>query len=455
MNTLKLLVLSLFLFSTQAIKAQIEFTGLAYEAALLKAKEENKLIFVDIYTNWCGPCKKLSKTTFQDKKIGQDMNASFINMKWDAESKDYRAICKELGVKSYPTLLFIQPNGEVFSRLNGFHDVKTFNKKTNAVKTIWADKTLTKKLKNPDKLSLEESNAILNKYKDLKTPILSSLYQQFRKKVGDDPNLKIKYLHTIIPYITKNESLEHLRFYANNLNENKDIKRMNYKDKIEVTYDILQVLKEKSNQAIKDAEFDLMLSCETLLLEIDPINAFVMNKSEKSEKQLKSRKLDYYAYNKMKDKYDPLADSMVNQYILPFSPTSSLAKDKIMAKMAKKIFKNMDKYGADAKSPEPSPRDSLMSAHLNSLPLATNLNQVTSTYSKLYEDPSILEKALEWSSLAYEYLPLPEYQVTKAQLLSKLNRKKEAIAILDLAEKSIYSDQNLKKKIKKIRAEIN
>lgn len=48
----------------------IQFFEGSYAVALAKAKAENKLLFVDIYASWCGPCKRLKATTFRDPEVG-------------------------------------------------------------------------------------------------------------------------------------------------------------------------------------------------------------------------------------------------------------------------------------------------------------------------------------------------------------------------------------------------
>ena len=57
-----------------------------WKEILTKAKAENKTIFVDVYTKWCGPCKHVSETVFPQEKLGEYYNSRFINFKIDAES---------------------------------------------------------------------------------------------------------------------------------------------------------------------------------------------------------------------------------------------------------------------------------------------------------------------------------------------------------------------------------
>lgn len=108
--------LSLFLFccviGLNADAAGIEFFHGTWEEALVKAEAEDKLIFVDAYTTWCGPCKRMSANVFPLSEVGEVFNANFINVKLDmekAESTSFRSVHR---VKAYPTLFWINGKNE-------------------------------------------------------------------------------------------------------------------------------------------------------------------------------------------------------------------------------------------------------------------------------------------------------------------------------------------------------
>jgi len=63
----------------------IQFVHTDWETTLKKAKEEDKLIFVDCYTDWCGPCKWMSANVFPDEKVAALYNDKFINVKINME----------------------------------------------------------------------------------------------------------------------------------------------------------------------------------------------------------------------------------------------------------------------------------------------------------------------------------------------------------------------------------
>jgi len=104
---------------------EIKFSGLSYADALKLSKQTGKLIFIDCYTVWCGPCKYLSNTTFKDPLVAEFFNSNFINLKVEME-KD--ADGPELGrlfkVRGYPTMLFLNEKGELIQQVYGYADAK-------------------------------------------------------------------------------------------------------------------------------------------------------------------------------------------------------------------------------------------------------------------------------------------------------------------------------------------
>ena len=90
-----------------------------FTKAVAQAKKTNKLVMVDFYTDWCGWCKVLDKKTYPDKKVIALTKASFIPVKINAE-KEGQAAAAKYGVRSYPTILFIDGNGQVAGRIGGY-----------------------------------------------------------------------------------------------------------------------------------------------------------------------------------------------------------------------------------------------------------------------------------------------------------------------------------------------
>ena len=110
------LVISTALFSQDGIK----FGKQSFAKTLEQAKKENKLIFLDAFASWCGPCKLLDKNVFPKKEVGDYFNANFLNLHIDMEKGEGIEIAKKYSIYSYPTLLFIVGDGKVVYKAAGY-----------------------------------------------------------------------------------------------------------------------------------------------------------------------------------------------------------------------------------------------------------------------------------------------------------------------------------------------
>lgn len=111
-----------------SVFAQMTFREEAFKNLLADAKKQNKLIFVDAYASWCGPCKLMAKNIFTKPAVGDYYNTNFINTKIDMEKGEGVALAKKYGVKAYPTYLFINGDGEAVYRGTGYYEENDFVK---------------------------------------------------------------------------------------------------------------------------------------------------------------------------------------------------------------------------------------------------------------------------------------------------------------------------------------
>jgi thiol:disulfide interchange protein len=105
----------------EAVKGSIVFQKITFQKAIEKAKLEHKIVFIDAYATWCGPCKQLSKKTFTDKKVGDLFNAQFINVKIDVDEAEGKQFAEKFEINSIPTLLFFDQEGKLMHRIQGFY----------------------------------------------------------------------------------------------------------------------------------------------------------------------------------------------------------------------------------------------------------------------------------------------------------------------------------------------
>ena len=172
-----------------AIHAQgIEFFHGSWAEALEKAKTEEKIIFVDAFASWCGPCKRMASQTFPDPKAGEYYNANFVNLKIDMEKPENSEFAQKYPVGSYPTLFFIDATGKIVLKEVGAKNVEQLIQSGQKAlgktdKSVDYEKKYNEGNRDPQlmfdyvralnaagKPSLKITNEYLNTQKDLSTP---------------------------------------------------------------------------------------------------------------------------------------------------------------------------------------------------------------------------------------------------------------------------------------------
>jgi thiol-disulfide isomerase/thioredoxin len=111
----------LCLIFTRGVYSQgmVFFEG-PWAKVLEKAKAENKNIFVDAYTDWCGPCKMMVKNVFPLPEVGAFYNRNFINYKLNMEKGDGVDFARTFQVGVYPSYLFFNAEGRMLHRTVGY-----------------------------------------------------------------------------------------------------------------------------------------------------------------------------------------------------------------------------------------------------------------------------------------------------------------------------------------------
>ena len=109
----KLLSVFVGLLCSVAVFAQTDFQELSLEEACKKAKTENKPIFLDCYTSWCGPCKMVAPII---EELAAEFEGQVIIGKCDVD--DNSDVAAEYGIRNIPTVLFFK-NGEIVDKQVG------------------------------------------------------------------------------------------------------------------------------------------------------------------------------------------------------------------------------------------------------------------------------------------------------------------------------------------------
>lgn len=136
------LLFFLAVFSS-GLQAQEQIKWMKMNEALEAQKKKPKKIFMDVYTDWCGPCKLLDKNTFSNKDVITFINENFYAVKFNAEGTevvDYKGFtytnpnyqegrkgrnathffAHALKINAYPNLVFFKENGDLIQNVPGY-----------------------------------------------------------------------------------------------------------------------------------------------------------------------------------------------------------------------------------------------------------------------------------------------------------------------------------------------
>ena len=102
----------------------IKFETCTLAEALEKAAAEGKRVFVDCYTSWCVPCRRLSKEVFVLPEVGGYFNHRFVCIKLDMEKGEGPDVAKRYNVNAYPTMLVLSPDGKEENKVLGYRSAE-------------------------------------------------------------------------------------------------------------------------------------------------------------------------------------------------------------------------------------------------------------------------------------------------------------------------------------------
>jgi thiol-disulfide isomerase/thioredoxin len=102
----------------------VPFRDISFEAATKAAASEGKLVFIDFFTTWCGPCKQLDAQTWNDPAVGKLIGENAVALKIDAEKQS--GLAARYRIDAYPTMLLLKTDGTEVDRLVGFREPAQF-----------------------------------------------------------------------------------------------------------------------------------------------------------------------------------------------------------------------------------------------------------------------------------------------------------------------------------------
>lgn len=370
----------------------IRFTEKPWQEIVAMAKKENKMIFLDAYASWCGPCKWMAANMFTNDTIADYFNKTFICASFDMEKGEGINLRKKYGVRAYPSLLFIN-TGE-----NMVHE------KVGAAQKAQDYIDMAKIAQNPE----ECLAAYMKKY----------------SAGNNSPQFIQTYLYRLADaYIPLNTVMK--KYFATQ-NESDLLNRVNwniiYRFVGEINDPLFEFLVKHHSEYAKSYSKD-SVNNKISDLYVNALRGALRNPNSK---------LADSAYTAIKEKVKASGFEGAGKVI--FSADLQWLQDKGKNKEFLDLaFENMDKYYAED---------------------YTMLSNVAWIVSSLTNESKYMEKALSWSKRSVSIKGEPFNIDTYASLLFKMGKKDEAIKqekkVIALAKKRNISAIPYEEALKKM-----
>ncbi len=402
----------------QTFSQGINFRQDDWQNVLMQAKAQKKLIFVDIYTAWCGPCKEMDKKTFTDISVGDKFNARFINYKVDAEKGFGITLAKRYNVTSYPTCLFVDPSENLIYKQEGLLRAPDLVKEADMVLNNQAN---AKPLYALDKLyeNGRRDTEFLNEYIAVR-----SLYDRI-----DNRDLVEEYVKSLTPIQYSADKT--LRIIVNNgfkIDGKAFELLLKFREKAESLFEGgVEKVNRAFSQSINEV-FDVALKGKNQALFDKALSANLKALPNTADRVNDKNKLAFYLAMKDVNKFSEAAEQYLDQYVM-FVQIESIRKQDLWE--YEKIMQNYklgirDSVGAGAALYQ----NLKMNAKNTMARLTANeLNEVVKAFYDQVEDKAKLKKATEWARRSLELVETPDAYHSYAQLMLKMGDKQMAMDI--------------------------
>ncbi|MBM4157317.1 MAG: DUF255 domain-containing protein [Ignavibacteria bacterium] len=262
------------LFSNATIFLQTDeviFEEGSYNEVLKKAKDENKIVMIDFFTDWCKWCVELDKKVYTNPEVAEFANKNQINWKIDAEKGEGTELAKKYDISGYPTILFVNPDGAEIDRIIGYLPADEFLKEMKIINAgTFSFISIKKGLEvYPDNVELNYKMAekLINRGNlegvQVYLEKVLQLDPENNKGYTDDAALQIAYIDgspdKIILFLQQYSQTDRLK-EAYIILADSYVKKNNDIDKALEQYDILFQKFGKSNESINSSYVSLILS---------------------------------------------------------------------------------------------------------------------------------------------------------------------------------------------------
>lgn len=273
-----------------------------WEEVLTRAKKNQNLIFLNLFTDWCETCKILNEQVFTDANLGSHFNNSFVNAKIDAESDFGQVLVNQLSISVFPTLLFISPDMKTFERIEGQIQVKAlaaYAKQASANWQVWPELASKEKV---GKLSKEDYRQLISIKEKMDVIEAADLANDYISLLAFEDYQEIENIWLLSRY---QNTLESIPYQFINSNKERIIGWHGERE----YYDYLSaVYNDNLNLSIKYGDQELM---ERLITEVLPD----LVQKDGMPKAIFSTRSVYYAQRQEFQKYHMEINGYLNNHL--------------------------------------------------------------------------------------------------------------------------------------------
>jgi thiol-disulfide isomerase/thioredoxin len=337
------------------INAQgIEFFHGTLKEAQAKAKAEEKLIFIDCFAKWCGPCKRMASEVFTKEDVGKFFNANYVPMKIDMEEEGGGEIQDKYPVSAYPTFLIVNEKGELITKQVGGMspaDFIGFGKKALGKNDYSAEYEKEYKAGNRKADFLAKYTKSLNKSSKSSVKVINEFIAT-KPDLKDTSNLKV-----IIEGLYESDSKCFDLFVQNKKTIRQFIQEDTYLSKIETACQrtVDKAIKFKSTDLLKEAVLKMKANCSKTAQEFEISNGMSFYNSMGDATAYCKTCHDYVSkvINKDANKINALALQIVEKFALDKNAMNDAEKfAKLAADMSKDSIAEKTKKIAEIKNQE-------------------------------------------------------------------------------------------------------
>lgn len=388
-------IIALILVAFAAFAQGVRFEESTWDKVIQKARDEHKLIFVDVYADWCAPCKKMDRVTFSDQEVGEYINKNFVSYKADYKSPTGNMLSKKHGVGSFPTYLFIDTNGNLVYKARGFMESSRFIKEAQVASNpgVYNKYKLYRKKFNAGNRDSDMLHEYLilgaERYKQPSDTVYYAFYKSLNlMELQDEANLKTLAMY--LPY-ADGPAFDLALDYYTTLDESAS-------SRPDIGLNLHDALDRHMHQVCA-------ASPEDQLNELVDRKRFLIqtthpNDSARHERIVDDFKIHYLECGSHWMAYTEEANHFVHQHII--SPERLHNDTTVEKSLAQGVTDMQD---------------------------AAKLVEFANHVNEHIDDNTQIKRAIEWVDQAIKWNEVPEYYATKAYLLKKAGNLDEAVNV--------------------------